>query len=153
VSKRRTNDRRDEKFRQRIEKQRERADRVRNGRMGAASACRRIDPVTGDVIEEVARQQVLFIRTKAAKGENGDERALAVLKRAGRDGASASWLADTVEKGEAKALSLLRRGLVVLTRSNRFVLSKWKDKAVPPLVTWDEQRKDADRRRIGMVEP
>ena len=142
-----------ERFQRRLEQQKVEANRARNGRMGAASGGRRLDPVTGEVIEVLAKRSVPFVRPKAAKSEHGDERALAVLRRAGRDGAPAAWLADTATMGEAKALSLLRRGLAVATRSNRFMLAKWADKAVPPLVVWDERRKDADGRRIGMVEP
>ena len=143
--------RRWERFQQRIEKQREQADRVRNGRMGAASAVRRIDPATGEVIEVLAKRQT----PEAAKGEGerGDKRAMSVLARVGRDGAPAAWLAGTATTGEAKALSLLRRGLVVATRSNRFMLTKWASKAVPPPITWDERRRDDGGRGVGMVEP
>ena len=47
----------------------------------------------------------------------------------------------------------MRRGLAVVTRSNRFMLAKWAHKTVPPLVVWDERRKEDGGGGIGMVEP
>jgi hypothetical protein len=156
---RRADEKRDKRrwkqLQRRLEKQKAEANRARDGRMGAASAVRRLDPVTGEVIEVLAKTKVRFDVPKVARGEaeRGDKHALEALARAGRDGAPAAWLADTRVAGEAKGISLVKRGLAVVTRSNRFMLTKWADKASPPLVAWDEQRKEADGRRIGMVEP
>lgn len=152
--KRQQDSRRGRQFEQRIERQRAEARRARDGRTAAASAVRRLDPVTGEVIEVLAGARARFTLPKAVKGEAeaGDLRALRVLARAGRCGAPASWLAELALEGEAKALSLLRRGLVKATRGNQFVLMKWTDKAVPPPINWDEA-KSPDARRVGMVEP
>ena len=68
-----------ERFQRRLEQQKAEANRARNGRMGAASAGRRLDPVTGEVIGVLAKRSVPFVRPKAAKSEHGDERALGVL--------------------------------------------------------------------------
>ena len=142
-----------EQFQRRLGQQKDEANMARNGRMGAASEVRRIDPATGEVIAVLMKRRVPVARPRALNGERRDERALAVLRRAGRDGAPAAWLADTATMGEAKALSLLRRGLVVATRSNRFMLAKWANKAAPPPITWDERRKDDVGRGVGMIEP
>jgi hypothetical protein len=143
------------RFQRRLKKQKAEANRARDGRTGAASAVWRLNPVTGEVIEVLAKTKVRFDVPKVARGEaeRGDKHALAALARAGRDGAPAAWLADTRVAGEAKGISLVKRGLAVVTRSNRFMLAKWAHKTVPPLVAWDERRKEADGRRIGMVEP
>ena len=101
-----------ERFQRRLEQQKAEASRAREGRTGAASAVRRLDPATGEVIEVLAKTKVRFDVPKVARGEaeRGDKHALAVLARAGRDGAPAAWLADTRVAGEAKGISLVKRG-------------------------------------------
>jgi hypothetical protein len=147
-----------EEYQRRLAQQEAEAERLSAGHTGAASAARRIDPLTGAIIGELEHGRVRYRVPSVPRSEvaPGDQRALLALVRAGRDGAPASWLAGTERKGMEIGLALVRRGLAVTTRNNRFMLKKWEKKAIPPAINWDEERKRRDeeeRRRTGMVEP
>ena len=80
----------------------------------------------------------------------GRARALAVIARHGKDGASALDIGKAIAAvhprgrrmsmvgkealGLAEAARLVRVGLAVATRNNRFMLAQLGDKAVPPVV-------------------
>ena len=144
------------KYERRLAKQRTEAERVRHGKMGAASPARRIEAVTGEMVGLVPRVRVEH-RPSAFPREAKSGRALRVIARAGRSGAAASSLAETEANGMAVGLALVGRGLAAVTRSNHFILKRLQDKAVAPDVDWDDERRHDDRhdvkRRVGMIEP
>jgi hypothetical protein len=60
------------------------------------------------------------------------------LRKHGRAGATARGLADTEAAGEAVGVRLVQLGLVMVTRSNRFLLTNFASKAVPDAIAWEE---------------
>jgi hypothetical protein len=117
------------KYERRLAKQRIEAERASNGKMGPASPARRIDPVTGEMIGPVTRERVKH-RPSGLSREAGPGRALRVLARAGRSGAAASSLGETETNGMAVGLSLVAHGFAAVTRSNRFIVKQWQNKAI-----------------------
>jgi hypothetical protein len=77
---------------------------------------------------------------------DGSKRAMRRLRRHGRAGAMACELADSEAAGVPIGVTLVRLGLAVLTRSNRFVLAELTGKTVPDAITWDDPS-----RRLGRL--
>lgn len=73
-------------------------------------------------------------------------RAMRRLRRHGRAGAMACELADSEAAGVPIGVTLVRLGLAVVTRGNRFVLAELAGKAVPDAITWDDPN-----RRLGRL--
>lgn len=73
-------------------------------------------------------------------------RAMRRLRKAGRGGAMACELADSEAAGVPIGVTLVRLGLAVVTRGNRFVLAELAGKAVPDAITWDNPD-----RRLGRL--
>ena len=134
----------------RLEQQKAEANRARDGRMGAASAVRRLDPVTNGWSSGEDEGSLRCAQGGAGRGRAGRQ-AFAGSTGAGWPGRTCDVAGGARER--AQWHQPVKRGLAVVTRSNRFMLAKWADKTVPPLVAWDDRRKEADRRGIGMVEP
>lgn len=70
-----------------------------------------------------------------------ERRALRRLAKRGRAGATARDIADSEAAGVPIGATLVRLGLAVVTRGNRFVLAKYAGKAVPGATVWDDDRR------------
>jgi hypothetical protein len=125
-----------ERYRRRLAKQRAEAELTRCGSAGAAGPIRHI-------VQRVAKGKRRRVRPRTARRTD----ALSIIARAGRCGATAASLADTEAQGLALGVKLVTRGLVTVTRNNRFILKKHEQKMMAPVVNWDEAAS------FGMVEP
>ena len=138
------------KYERRLAKQRVDADQVRNGKLGAASPARRIDPVTGETIGLAERVQIKHRRLSRKP-------ALRVIAQAGRSGACAASLAENESAGMAVGVALVARGDAAVTRNNRFILKRLEKKTIAASINWDEGRSQDPRRgqktAFGMIEP
>ena len=73
---------------------------------------------------------------------NADERrGLRRLAKRGRAGGTVRELANSEAAGVPIGATLVRLGLAVVTRDNRFVLAKYAGKAVPGAIAWDDDRR------------
>jgi hypothetical protein len=105
----------------------------------------------------VERQETVEMRGGSKHVLSKDQRrAMRRLRKHGRAGAMACELADSEAAGVPIGVTLVRLGLAVVTRGNRFVLAELAGKAVPDAITWDDRpaARDGDqraRRRIGRL--
>jgi hypothetical protein len=104
----------------------------------------------------IDRQETVEVRGGSKRVLSKDQRrAMRRLRKHGRAGAMACELADSEAAGVPIGVTLVRLGLAVVTRGNRFVLAELAGKAVPDAITWDDRpaARDGDqrRRRIGRL--
>jgi hypothetical protein len=67
-----------------------------------------------------------------------ERRALRRVAKHGRAGATAKEIGDSEDEGLAVGARLVRHKLVVVTRTNRFILVKYVGTVVPGPISWDE---------------
>jgi hypothetical protein len=109
------------------------------------------------VVAGIERQETVEMRDGSKHVLSKDQRrAMRRLRKHGRAGAMACQLADSEAAGVPIGVTLVRLGLAVVTRGNRFVLAELAGKAVPDAITWDDRpaARDGDqraRRRIGRL--
>jgi len=70
-----------------------------------------------------------------------DRRALRQIQKHGRAGASAREIGETEVAGLRIGVKLVRLNLASVTRSNRFILTKWKNVAVPQNISADDDNR------------
>jgi hypothetical protein len=68
-------------------------------------------------------------------------RALRQIQKRGRAGASAREIGETEAVGLRIGAKLVSLKLASVTRTNRFILPKWADVAVPPSITQDDGKR------------